>query len=230
MVGLAFLSSLGSRGSGRLPEVPLGQPDVWQWDEGRKEPGSPCTCCWVVLTGQEPASPWYSRDVPHHQLPAEPIHHSQTYLQLSEPRPPQQRSEGWDGGVAGPGGPTRAARLGPSPQECPEGWAQGDTCGADIGCQCTQTCICSASRPEPCPRHGLHQKLGEPCALSPAVSPEQEHTASHHRVGQQCANGHGVNQGFQVKEKGQESCGEGKPFQPLSKAGSAAVATSVILS
>lgn len=48
--------------------------------------------------------------------------------------------------------------------------------------------------------------------MSPEVSPEQQHTASHHRVGQQCANGHGVNQGFQVKEKGQESCGEKSPF------------------
>lgn len=30
MVGLAFLSGLGSRGS-RFPEVLLGQPAVWQW-------------------------------------------------------------------------------------------------------------------------------------------------------------------------------------------------------
>lgn len=67
-----------------------------------------------------------------------------------------------------------------------------------------------------------------PCPLSPAASPEQQHTASHHRVGQQCANGHGVNQGFQVQEKGQESCGEEKSLQPLSRAGSAAVPTSVI--
>lgn len=79
----------------------------------------------------------------------------------------------------------------------------------------------------PCPRHGPQQKLGEPCPLSPAVSPEQQHTASHHGVGQQCANGHGVNQGFQVEEKGQESWGEEEPFQPLSRAVSAAVPTSV---
>lgn len=65
MVGLAFLSYLGSRGSGRFLEVLLGQPAAWQWGEGRKEPGSPCICCWGVFTGQEPASPCYSRDAPH---------------------------------------------------------------------------------------------------------------------------------------------------------------------
>lgn len=126
MVGLAFLSSLGSRGS-RFPEVLLGQPAVWQWGEGRKEPAP--AAGWFSLCRNLPGlatagmSPWVSP----HLAPVEPIHHSQTYLQPSEPRPPQQRREEWAGGVAGPGGATRAAQLGPSLQECPKGRAQADT-------------------------------------------------------------------------------------------------------
>lgn len=44
-----------------------------------------------------------------------------------------------------------------------------------------------------CPEHGQHQKLGDAHALSPAASPEQQHTASHQRVGQQRADGHHIN-------------------------------------
>lgn len=88
-----------------------------------------------------------------------------------------------------------------------------------------------APRPVPCPRHGQHQKLGEPHPLSPAASPEQQHTASHQRVGQQRADRHHVNQGFQVKEEGQESCGDKKPFKPPGRAGNtAAVPISAMLS
>lgn len=82
----------------------------------------------------------------------------------------------------------------------------------------------------PCPGHGQHQKLGEPCPLSLAVSPEQQYTASHQRVGQQRADGHRVNQGFQVEEEGQESCRDEKPFQPPGRAGSTtAVPISAVL-
>lgn len=46
MVGLTFLSSLGSGESRRFAEVPLGgQPAGQQSGEGRREPGS---ACWVV--------------------------------------------------------------------------------------------------------------------------------------------------------------------------------------
>lgn len=67
-------------------------------------------------------------------------------------------------------------------------------------------CTCSAPRPVPRPGHDQHQKLAEPHPLSPAASPQQQHTASHQRVAQQRADGHHVNQGFQVEKESQESC------------------------
>lgn len=132
MVGLAFLSS--QPGKQREWEVFQGwgsQLCGSQERAGGSQAGPACIplpsgfqragSCQPVL--QQRCPPW----VPPRQLPIKPIHHSQAYLRLSEPRPLWQRNAGWDVGADRRDRPTRAAQLGPSPQECPERWVQADT-------------------------------------------------------------------------------------------------------